>query len=475
MFDSDSDVLVTRRACLRTGAAGAGVLLGSISHRRNQTHAAMPSPGIPGFGRAKSVVIVFASGGQSQFETWDPKPDAPVEIRGEFAAIPTAVPGTFLTEHLPMTAKVADKFTIVRSMSHLDLDHGSAFYLSMTGQYHNRISSNPPPRSSDVPCHGAVLKRIRPTNKFVETSIHINGPALVPIIVGPGQFGGVLGANYDPMTIGDVTANEVVVPGLTPQERLSNDRIKARQTLLQKVESQTRQLEGQRHLLNMDSLYRRAFEMLERPETRNAFNLSAEPTKLRDRYGRNRAAQACLLARRLVEAGVPLITVFFNHSNRGQDTSPNDTDSYGWDTHNDIFEAMKMHLLPRFDRGFSALMEDMDERGLLDETLVICMGEFGRAPLVAREPRFAGSTPGRKHWPSVYSIVAAGAGVNSGKVLGRSNQAGAYPVSEKYGPWDITATIFSALGIEPDGHYTDAVGRRFGISQGRAIRGLYTD
>ena len=472
MFDAGG--LLNRRDWLQSGAAASGLALADALPEPNASVAADANQRIPGFGRAKSVLIVFASGGQSQFETWDPKPDAPLEIRGEFSAIESTVPGMLLTEHLPMTAQMADKFTIVKSMSHLDLDHGSAFYLSMTGRYHDRLSSNPPPRASDYPCHGAILKNIRPTKKFVETAIHINGPAQVPIFIGPGQFGGLMGAKYDPMTIGNVNANKVVFPGLMSQEQLSTARMRARQTLLQSVESQTRQLEGRRKLLDADSLYRRAFEMLERPETRNAFDLSTEPAKLRDRYGRNRAAQACLLARRLVEAGVPLITVFFNHSNRGQDTKPDDTDSYGWDTHNDIFKALKVHLLPRFDRGFSALLEDMDQRGLLKETLVICMGEFGRAPLVALEPRFAGSTPGRKHWASVYSIVVAGAGVKRGSVLGRSDRAGAYPASEKYGPWDIAATVFSALGIDPSGHYTDAAGRQLGISEGKPISGLYS-
>jgi hypothetical protein len=275
------------------------------------------------------------------------------------------------------------------------------------------------------------------------------------------------------MVLGDVTESTIVLPGLAPQDDLPLVRLHRRETLLDSIDGCCRHFERDRELLEMNALYRQAFELLSRPGTRDAFNLNAEPPTLRDRYGRNRSAQSCLLARRLVEAGVPIVTVMWNHSGRGQDKHPDQTDFYGWDTHNDIFESLKIHLLPRFDQGFSALIEDLDERGLLDETLVVCMGEFGRAPTVALEPRFAGATPGRKHWASVYSIVMAGAGVGRGRVLGQSDRRGAYPVSESFGPWDVAATMFSALGIDPLGHYTDPLGRPFQISHGRPIEGLY--
>jgi hypothetical protein len=202
--------------------------------------------------------------------------------------------------------------------------------------------------------------------------------------------------------------------------------------------------------------------------------LNAEPASIRDRYGRNRTGQACLLARRLVEAGVPLITVMFNHGIRGQDKAPELTDSYGWDTHNDIFEALRVHLLPRFDWSFSALLEDLEQRGLLQETLVLCMGEFGRAPRVAIEPKFTGASPGRKHWASVYSIVCAGAGVSRGAIVGASDKQAAYPKSPPVYPWDVAATLFSALGIDPGGHYEDSHNRPYPICIGSPITGLYS-
>ncbi|MFN0197005.1 MAG: DUF1501 domain-containing protein [Planctomycetaceae bacterium] len=463
---------ISRRALLQLGG-GMGLALGGVSLAANSSRAESDRSSLPGFGQAKSVIVVFASGGQSQFETWDPKPDAPLLIRGEFNSISTTVPGTFLGEHLPRLARLTDRYTIVRSMSHEDLDHGSAFYLSMTGHYHPNKTSNHPPQPFDQPCYSSILKRVRPQSPFVQPAIHINAPALIPELVGPGQFGGILGRDYDPLMLGNVVAEPVVMPGLSPIADLPEIRRQSRKSLLQTLEETNRFVDRHQRLSDMEMLYGQAFEMLTQPKTQFAFDLAREPNAVKERYGRNRAGQACLLARRLVEAQVPLITVIFNHSNRGQDETPNDTDTYGWDTHNDIFYSLKTHLLPRFDLGFSALIEDLDERGLLDETLVICMGEFGRAPLVALEPTFAGSTPGRKHWGNCYSIVMAGAGVTRGAALGRSDNRGAYPASEQYGPWDITATMFAALGIDPTEHYSDPFGQARPISIGIPITALY--
>ena len=419
--------------------------------------------------------MVFANGGQSQLESWDPKPDAPVEVRGAFGAIPTSVPGTIISDRMPRLAKLADRYSIVRTMSHEDLDHGSAFYLAMTGTYHQRLSSNPLPMPTDHPFFGSVLKRVRPTQQFVHTSVMVNGPAQVPFEIGPGQFGGLLGKDFDPMVVGDVTTGRPPVPGLTPIATLDSQRRGGRAELLSHLEAFATDAgtEFSSPMFDMQALYRQAFDMLDRPEAREAFNLDAEPAALRDRYGRHRSGQACLLARRLVEAGTPLVTVVWNHSNRGQDRYADD-EEFGWDTHNDIFQVMGKHLLPKFDQSFSALLEDLDTRGLLDETLVVCMGEFGRAPLVALEPRFDGATPGRKHWAGTYSIVFAGAGVTPGCVVGKSDRHAGYPVSKKFGPWDVTATIAHALGIDSAGHFKDLTDRPYVISSGTPIFELYS-
>ncbi|RPI86724.1 MAG: DUF1501 domain-containing protein [Planctomycetaceae bacterium] len=470
--------LWSRRGLLRACGLSS---LAWLSTERSGNSAARPetspeSP--PGWGRAKSVILVYTSGGQSQLETWDPKPAAPLEIRGEFSAIPTSVPGTIVGEHLPRLAQLAHRFCIVRSVSHDDLDHGSASYLTLTGRFHPIRSSNPPARATDFPCFGAVLNRIQAPERFPYNAVHVNGPVLVPEEPAPGQDGGFLGREFEPLVVGDVSGVKVAVPCLDAVPGLPGFRLAAREDLRIALDAAVRDAGGakaldSRQTTNSDLAYQQAFEMLATPRCRQAFDIAAEPVRVRNRYGRHRPGQACLMARRLVEAGVPLITVMWNHSIRGQDRAPEQTEQYGWDTHNDIFAALKGHLLPRFDESFSALLEDLDDRQLLNDTLVICLGEFGRAPLVAREPGFAGNSPGRKHWASVYSIVVAGAGVTPGAVLGASDKIAAQPVSQRVGPDDVAATIYWALGIDPSGHFHDAVDRPFPIATGQPITGLW--
>jgi hypothetical protein len=457
---------LTRREWLRLGGLfGLGLALPRVADAR---------PAEPGFGRAKSVLFVFASGGQSQIDMWDPKPDAPAEVRGVFRPVRTAVPGTLLCEHLPRLAHLTDRFTILRTASHDDLDHGSAAYAALTGHMHPKRSSNPPPSPNDLPTYGAVVQRLRPTTRFPYSAVHVNGPALVPTIPAPGQFGGVLGHAFDPLVVGDVSRESVALHGLDPVPELPPVRLDGRRTLLRSLDAYRGGLERDRALLDHDANYRHAYELLSAPQTRRAFDLDLEPAAVRDRYGRHRAGQACLLGRRLVEAGVPLVTVVWNHTNRGQDLTPEDPDSHGWDTHNDIFDVLKGSLLPRFDESFSALLLDLEQRGLLDTTLVVCMGEFGRAPQVALEPKFAGATPGRKHWAAVYSLVLAGAGVARGAVYGASDHLGAYPKGNPVSPGDIAATMFAALGLDPAAHYTDSTDRPYPVATGKPITGLYT-
>jgi hypothetical protein len=321
------------------------------------------------------------------------------------------------------------------------------------------------------------LKRVRPSGRFPYDAVHVNGPALVPEIIAPGQDAGFLGRDFDPLLLGDVNAAPVAVPCLDALPELPAVRLEARQGLKSTLEEACRELErgplADRRFQDMETAYQQAFQLLASPRSRQAFDLGLEPAAVRDRYGRHRPGQACLMARRLVEAGVPFITVIWNHSNRGQDKAPEATEQYGWDTHNDIFDALQHRLLPRFDESFSALLEDLEQRGLLDQTLVVCMGEFGRAPLVALEKRFAGNSPGRKHWASVYSIVMAGAGITPGAVYGASDRIAAQPLANRVGPDDIAATMFSALGVDPEGHFQDALGRPFPISTGKPITGLY--
>ena len=459
-----------RREWLNMTSSSSFAFLGEVLRRRSAR--ASEGSALAGFGRAKSVLVIFASGGQSQLETFDPRPDAPLEVRGEFGAIESSVPGTFLCEHLPRLAKLANRYAIVKSMSHDDLDHGSAMYLTLTGQYHQRLSSNPPPRETDHPYFGSVLEQLRPRSKFLRTSVLVNGPALVPFEPGPGQFAGLLGRRFDSLVIGDMTSDQPAIPGLERLEEINPQRHAIRRQLLNQLE-QTRSQAAQR-TIDMQTLYQQAYEMLDRPAAREALDMNAEPAAIRDRYGRHRPGQACLLARRLIEAEVPLVTVVWNHSNRGQDLYPDDAEQFGWDTHNDIFDVMGRSLLPRFDQSFSALLEDLEQRGLLDTTLVVCLGEFGRAPLVAVESRFQGASAGRKHWAAAYSIVMAGAGVRGGSVIGATDRHAAYPISTKYGPWDVIATIFHALGIDPAGHFYDSSSRPYPLTSGQPIAALYS-
>jgi uncharacterized protein (DUF1501 family) len=457
---------LTRREWLWVG--GFGLAAAARSAAANDATEVRPSAG---FGKAKSVIFIFASGGQSQLEMWDPKPDAPLDVRGEFRPIATSAPGVVLGEHLPLVSRLADRFTIVRSMSHEDLDHGTAAYLALTGQYHALRSANPPPAANDLPTYGAVLARVRPSTRFVRTAVHVNGPALVPELPAPGQNGGLLGRRYEPLLIGDVSGGAFALPGLESRSELPPVRMSSRRSLKETLDRHAAAFD-RRRTADFGQLYERGLEVLSSPTTRRAFNLEAEPEKTRDRYGRHRFGQACLLARRLAEAEAPFITVMCNHSNRGQDKST-DPEQFGWDTHNDIFVALKDHLLPRFDESCSALLEDLDARGLLSQTLVVCMGEFGRAPRVALEPKFAGATPGRKHWAAAYSIVLAGAGVSRGAVVGATDRVAGEVTTRRYGPWDAAATMFSALGVDPSGHYLDPLDRPYPISIGRPIEEAY--
>lgn len=457
-----------RREVLRLGGlAGLGALTSAV-HASTRSSAR-----VAGFGRARSVLIVYTSGGMSQLETWDPKPDAPEGIRGAFGTTATSIPGLRFGEHMPRVARLANRLCVVRSMSHDDTDHGSATYLALTGHFHARKSSNPLPRPGDLPTLGSIVHRVRPSRAFPCSAVHINGPVLVPEIVAPGQYAGFLGRGCEPLSLSNVTHGPSEVAGLEPLPDLPAVRLSDRRSLLSSIDGFRHELKRNRSLMDMNEVYRSAYTFLGSDAGRRAFDLNSEPASLRERYGLHRSGQACLLARRLVEAGVPYTCVFFNHTIRGQDRDPAETDLYGWDTHNDIFESLRDHLLPRFDQTFATLLLDLEQRGLLDETLVICMGEFGRAPRVALETGFAGSTPGRKHWAAVYSIALAGAGIRPGTIVGASDRSAAYPQTRPIAPWDLAATLFHSLGIDPAAHFQDSEGRPYVISPGQPIRELY--
>ncbi|MEC9095265.1 MAG: DUF1501 domain-containing protein, partial [Planctomycetota bacterium] len=321
---------------------------------------------------------------------------------------------------------------------------------------------------------GSVLEYLPMDSQFPYSSVYVNGPALVPLEPGPGQYGGLLGKAYDPLFVQNPGADEIAIPGLSHRTVLPEKQMRERLRLRDRLNLGNYPLGELQEVKETQRLYGEAMEMLSSPEVISAFDLGQESVKTREAYGNYRSGQSCLLGRRLVEAGVPYVNVIFNHTNRGQDDAPEEIEEYGWDTHNDIFNALHKYLVPRFDKTVTALISDMDDRGLLETTLVVIMSEFGRAPLIAREPNFPGNNAGRKHWARAYSIALAGAGVKRGAVLGATDRLGGEVVTDRYAPWDLTATVFNALGIPVDTHYKDPVDRPLPVTTGSPIVDLYS-
>ncbi len=426
--------------------------------------------------RAKSVVVLFAGGGPSQLETWDMRPEAPSAVRGAFQPIATTVPGMRICEHLPKLAKLAHHYSIYKTLSHQDLEHGSSCYLALTGHYHPRKTSNPDPAGTDRPSIDCLARKLAPQSIGHFGAFHLNGPLLTPFTPGPGQYPGVLGPAFGAVGLGDPRIEPAKALGIQVRHELPQVRIDGREILRRQLEHQVRTLEAA-HLNDQELAHgyniERAYRLLDRPELRRAFELNREKPAVHEAYGRHRMGQACLLARNLVHAGVPWITVFLNQSIRGQDLEPDDGDACGWDTHNDQFESLQNYLLPRLDQAMSALLSDLIQSGRIEDTLVLCFGEFGRAPLVAYEKRFVGNTPGRKHWAATYPMVVAGAGTRKGAIIGETDRHAAYPLSEPAGPWDVAITCLEALGIPTDQPVTDREGRLLTLPEGKTIAKLW--
>jgi len=427
---------------------------------RVRCQAASHPAGSSTFGRAKSVIMLYLHGGHAQQETWDPKPDAPAAPRGEFGAIGTSVPGVFVSELLPRSAKILHKLAIVRSLSHPNANHVQASLPAMTGYAHppsEEKRGDFPPTPNDFPAIGAVLDQIRPAKRLPTwvqvgpTMRRMNGTVL------HGQSPGFLGARHSPLIIDqDLRADRVRVEAVTRDADLPLDRLAARRDLLREIDEQRRALDSAAEVQSLDAFQQKAISLLTAPETARAFDLSAEPLSARDRYGRTPFGQCCFLARRLAEAGVPIINVHYCR------TPP------GWDTHGSHFSQMKDMLCPSFDQAFSALVTDLDERGLLGQTLVVATSEFGRTPQVNRGA-------GRDHWPWVYSIALAGGGAATGTVYGASDNTAAYPTAHPHDPKDLIATIYHLIGVPPDTTVSDQFGRTLPLIIGRKIDALLVD
>lgn len=448
---------------LRLGSLG---LLGLTLPQMMQS-ALAAGPG-SAFGRAKRCILLFMWGGPSQLETWDLKPDAPEEVRGEFRPISTKVSDIQIGEHFPRLAQRTDKLCLVRSMTHSNPDHTRSTSFLLTGQ-------PPLEPGADVrrmwPNIGSVLAAMGRGNRALPALVQMRPkvPGDVPRFVeeSQGQFAGWLGAAHDPLTIDD---NPNLASYHIPNMELSPDLTVARlDDRMQLMASLDRQRANSAGLSAKDDSHRKAFELLSSAASgRGAFNLDEESPALRDRYGRNPHGQSVLQARRLIERGVPLVTVFW--PNEGIKNV-----SVYWDTHNRNFVDLKDRLMPVTDLAFSALLDDLQERGLFDDTIVVWTGEFGRTPRVAQSVvgGAGAGRDGRDHWPGCFTTVLAGGPFKRGFVYGRSDKHAAFPASDPVAPSDLVATIYHALGVPPRQTLTDITGRPQFVRPGTAIEGLF--
>ncbi len=453
---------LSRRSALRVGGLGLFGLANAVGIDRLAAEAVTTGHSSP----IESVILLEHYGAPSHIDSWDPKPEAPAEIRGEFGTIDTSLPGYQVTEIMPRIARLCDRFSIVRSMGHKIFNHNPGTYQSLTGSDNVRDIVQVAAGPKDWPTYGSVMAKYRPPTRHVPPFVSLPHVAYDQVYKCPGQWAGLLGAKYDPFFVTqDPSSDRFRVTDFDLPTELSFDRLDDRRRLLSQIDDVSRAADRITQAGRVDVNYGRAFDLLTSPELKRAFDLSAEPAEVRERYGRNKLGQSLLLSRRLVESGVRFVTCF-SGSNPG--------DPLGWDTHKDNFKRMRDSLMPADDQGFSALIEDLEERGLLDSTLVIWAGEFGRKPQIAEKgPTFVGAG-GRDHWPSCYSIVLAGGGVKRGYVHGNSDVIGAYPGSHPTKPQDIAATIYHALGIDPhETKITDQFERQVPLSEGRVISELF--
>jgi hypothetical protein len=445
----------TRRDLLKIGS------LGMLGLTLPKLLAASEAGGIKP--RAKSILFYHHYGAPSHIDSFDPKPDAPAEIRGEFGTIATSAPGFHVTDIMPRIATVCDRLTVVRTMNHRTSNHNPAVYLAITGRTSERDQVQVGATSSDWPHYGAVLAKLSPGGGTLPVSVQVPHRAFDQVYTCPGQTGGMLGSKYDPLIVQrDPSQPDFQVDELSL--RVDAQRLFDRRQLLTSIDSQIRGIERGGAMDSRDQFYERSFSLLSSPNAKRAFDLSQETDQTRDRYGRHKSGQSLLLARRLIEAGVTLVTCF-SGSNPGD----------GWDTHADNFGQMKNKLMPPEDQAFSALIEDMDQRGLLEETLVVWSGEFGRKPQIGQpNPLTNNIGPGgRDHWTSTYPVVLAGAGVKRGCVYSNSDRIGAYPVGTPHTPGDLAATIFWALGLDPATEIHDRLGRPFKLAEGQPMTGVF--
>jgi hypothetical protein len=424
---------------------------------------------------AKSCILIFLEGGPSHVDLWDMKPAAPAEVRGEFQPIQTKLPGVTVCEHLPLLSQQWHHFAQIRSVQHKIVDHNAGAYYMLTGRSPLKgselITGDLP---DNFPPFGATLSALRPVDKKLPPFVHL--PDIMSNLGKdlPGERAGFLGAAFDPLIAGDPSVANYEIPGLSLPADMNPARLGERRQLLAQLNQPQTTASAQR----FEQLRAKAFDLLCSAETKRAFDLSQESPQTRQRYGLpdrvDRSVEArkfgglphfgqcLLLSRRLIEAGVRLVTVV---SGRRIDQA--------WDTHRDHFPLLKKSLLPYTDQGVAALLADLHDRGLLDETLVVMMGEFGRTPKLGQITSNAGAAKeGRDHWPHCYTVLLAGGPVQSGAIYGASDRIAAYPANDPVSPEDIAATIYAALGIEPETRIYDQLRRPHSVALGQPITAI---
>jgi hypothetical protein len=473
---------ISRREWLEVGGLGLfGLGLPTLLRAEAARRAApLTSPSAAGGGSrnrsapAKSCILVVLSGGPSQLDMWDMKPEAPAEIRGEFRPISTSVPGIQFSEHLPEVARQAHRLAVVRSAHHnVFISHAAATHFALTGNDHGDVAAVIGASPKDHPAIGSVLTLLRPPDQGIVPYVSLpyitaegnDGPPQ------PGVFGGWLGRAFDPLFVlsnssrclcegrsvlrGDPKDPDFQLPALTLTADVTHERLNARIGLLDQISAAIGAFDRSDSVRALSGFQERAFGLLVSALTPRAFDLGEEPESVRDRYGRNVYGQSMLLTRRLIEAGTRMVTLKW-----GPDANCT------WDTHQQNFVKLKSELLPQLDASLSSLIEDLAARGLLDETLVVVMGEFGRTPKVNK-------TAGRDHWSACYSLLFAGGGTKGGLVLGSSDKIAAYPADTPVTPLDIVATIYTALGVPPETELRDQLGRPLRlVSEGRVLTEL---
>ena len=425
-----------------------GLGLGGLIEARAAASAMSAAKAGGTFGKAKSCVILFLSGGPPQHETWDPKPDAPLEIRGTFRDIATKVPGIRLCETLPHTARVTDRIAIIRSMTTDISAHSTSGAFMLTGYEPATKAENVPAGSQDWPSIAAVVGALKPGGRSPLSSVvlpeyvHNNGN-----ITWPGQNGGFMGAPWHPLLMQcDPSQQPMHIEGMSLADGVTSARLSERFDLLSQMDAHFRAGAQSGAVAEMGHMHQKAFDVLHSEASRRAFEIERESVALRDNYGRHKFGQSVLLARRLVEAGVRLVQV-----NWPRDPDDENVNSPMWDTHQKNAERVRDELCPKFDRTFATFITDLQSRGLLDETLVVVMSEFGRTPKI-------NGAGGRDHWGSCFSVVLAGAGIG-GQIIGASDRIGAFPQSRPVRPPDLAATIFHLLGLDPAAEFVDPIGR----------------